>query len=159
MKKGIRIMGLAIALGLIAALGLVAWIRLAPVDVARWHMALPTDTRVLDAASCADGVTSIGPGAGGRASCSLGDTPQSVLSRLDAIALASPRTRRIAGSPDEGRITWETRSRIMGFPDYTTAQASVAGAATRLDVISRQRIGEGDMGVNAQRLKDWLSQL
>jgi hypothetical protein len=48
---------------------------------------------------------------------------RAALARLDEIALATPRTTRLAGSPDEGRITWITRSALWGFPDYTTAQA------------------------------------
>lgn len=146
----------AVAFAIIAALGLLAWIRLAPVDPTVWHVAIPTDTRILDGA-CADSVTTITRRGGGRSACSLSDTPKTVLARLDAVAMATPRTIRIAGSPDEGRITWETRSRLIGFPDYTTAQATVTGNMTRLDIIARQRFGSGDMGVNAARLKDWLS--
>jgi hypothetical protein len=146
----------AIAFGIIAALGLLAWIRLAPVDVATWNAPLPTDTRILEGA-CADGVTSLTTISGGRSSCTLSDPPQRILARLDAVAMASPRTIRIAGSPEEGRITWETRSKLIGFPDYTTAQVTETSGMTRLDIIARQRFGAGDMGVNAARLKDWLS--
>ncbi len=158
MKRGIPAIALSLAFGLIAFLGFLAWVRLAPVDASRWDVALPTDARALEGA-CADGVTTITSRGGGTASCSLRDTPQTVLARLDAIALATPRTRRISGSPKEGRITWETRSKLMGYPDYTTAQANFADGLTRLDTVARQRFGDGDMGVNAARLKDWLSQL
>lgn len=146
----------AIAFAIIAALGLLAWIRLAPVDVATWHAPLPTDTRILEGA-CADAVTLITTRGGGQSSCSLSDPPQLVLARLDAVATATPRTIRIAGGPDEGRITWETRSRLMGYPDYTTAQVTETSGMTRLDIIARQRFGAGDAGVNAARLKDWLT--
>ena len=149
-------MVLAIALAVIAALGLLAWIRLAPVDVATWHAPLPTDSHILDGA-CADAVTLITARGGGQSSCSLSDPPQQVLARLDAVAMATPRTIRIAGSPDQGRITWETRSKLMGYPDYTTAQVTDTSGMTRLDIIARQRFGLGDAGVNAARLKDWLS--
>jgi Protein of unknown function (DUF1499) len=156
MKRILRVMFWAIAFGIIAALGLLAWVRLAPVDVATWHAALPTDARILEG-DCAGSVSLITTRGGGQSSCSLSDPPQQVLARLDAIAMATPRTIRIAGSPEEGRITWETRSRLMGYPDYTTAQVTETSGMTRLDIIARQRFGLGDMGVNAARLKDWLS--
>jgi len=81
--------------------------------------------------------------------------PAAALARLDAIAMASPRTRRLAGSPAEGRITWISRSRLWGFPDYTTAEATPG----RLVIHARQRFGSDDWGVNAARLQDWLAQL
>ena len=152
-------MAVWIGAGLLAALvAFAAYVRLAPTDPRRWHVALPTDTRILEGA-CADSVSRITSIAGGQAACSLAEAPEAVLARLDAIAMATPRTTRIAGSPEEGRITWETRSRIMGFPDYTTAQAGVTGTMTRLDMLARQRFGAGDQGVNAARLTDWLRAL
>ena len=62
------------------------------------------------------------------------------LAALDAVAMAWPRTERLAGGPEEGRITWVTRSALVGFPDYTTAavrdrpgaQGSDGGRARRL---------------------------
>ena len=78
-----------------------------------------------------------------------------LLARLDAVALATPRTTRLAGSVEEGRITWVTRSAAWGFPDFTTAEAGADGLA----VEARSRFGQSDMGVNAARLTDWLLQL
>lgn len=85
--------------------------------------------------------------------------PEQVLTALDAVAAERPRARRIAGSPEEGLVTWEIRSKVWGFPDYLTAQAIPDGDATRLDVVSRLRFGENDLGVNAARLDDWLADL
>ncbi len=146
----------AAVLVLIAVAGLAAWVRLAPFDPAVWHEALPTDTRALEG-DCAAGVQQGAKGA--VAACILPMPPQEVLARLDAIALATPRTRRLAGSPEEGRITWETRSALWGFPDYTTAQAGASGTGARLDIRARQRFGTEDWGVNAGRLRDWLAKL
>lgn len=120
-----------------------AYIRLAPSDPARWHVdpgAAPT--------------------AGERRAVTLdGTTPQETLARLDAIALASPRTTRMAGSPAEGRMTWVTRTALFGFPDYTTAAARAEGSATVLTIHARQRFGRNDLGVNAARLDAWLGLL
>lgn len=77
--------------------------------------------------------------------------PQATLARLAEIAAATPRTRLVAGSVAEGHITWETRSALWGFPDYTTAQITPQG----LTLYARLRFGRGDMGVNAARLRAW----
>jgi len=134
----------AAVLGL-SVLGLGLWVRLAPVEPSRWHV---DPTRAPD------------PGQGGyRAGLDLPGTPEEVLARLDAIALATPRTIRIAGAPDEGRISWQTRSRLWGFPDYTTAQARPREGGTRLEILARLRFGKGDLGVNRTRVLGWIKAL
>jgi uncharacterized protein (DUF1499 family) len=145
-------------LGVIAVLGLLAWIRLAPDDPAVWNVPLSAgaaSSAGLTAGPCADKIALVPQGA--RATCLLPGTPAEVLARLDATAQVQPRTRLLAGSAEEGRITWVARSRIMGFPDYITAEASAVPDGTRLDIYSRQRYGSKDMGVNAARLRVWLS--
>ena len=141
-------MALVIAAALVAA-----WVRLAPVDPLRWNVDVNADTPAL----CADGIETAEASA--RAACLSPEAPSALLARLDAAALATPRTRRIAGTPDQGRITWETRSLIFGYPDYTTAQAIPATGGTRLDILARSRFGAGDWGVNAARLATWLKSL
>jgi hypothetical protein len=132
---------------LAALFGSAGYVRLAPSDPARWH--------VSPLASGAWGEVTAGQGsATARLPLNAG-VPQDLLARLDAIAMATPRTQRLAGGPDEGRITWITRSAIWGFPDYTTAEVRADG----LYVHARLRFGGDDMGVNAARLKDWLSRL
>lgn len=153
-----------LVLGLLVVLvAFAAYVRLAPSDPGRWHID-----------------PSAGVPAGGQPPLSRpGGTPEILttpnsalalievrgpervaLARLDAIALATPRTTRLAGSPEEGRITWVTRSALWGFPDYTTAQAVTQDAATsEVTILARSRFGRGDMGVNAARLRDWLSRL
>ncbi len=128
-----------------------AWVRLAPSNPADWHE---------DPVTNATPDCNVIPGTGeARAACLLPGTPAEVLARLDAVALATPRTIRLAGSADTGRITWITRSRLWGFPDYTTAAASAAPEGARLDIHARLRFGTDDTGVNAARLTDWLARL
>ncbi|MCU9846469.1 DUF1499 domain-containing protein [Defluviimonas sp. WL0024] len=136
-------------LALLVGAGL-AWIRLAPSDPARWH--------VDPAVPGADTLT--GEPGGARGALTLpGRSPAEVLARLDAIARATRRTTRLAGSPEEGRITWLTRSAAFGFPDYTTAQAVQNGSEVELTLHARQRFGRDDFGVNAARLRDWTAAL
>ncbi|HQY43844.1 MAG TPA: DUF1499 domain-containing protein [Paracoccaceae bacterium] len=145
---------------LIVIAGGMAWIRLAPDDPARWHVAIFIEP--------GGGWTLLPPGAspvtGGandaRASVTIFDADsRAVLERLDRIAMASPRTARLAGRPEEGRITWITRSRVFGFPDYTTAEVRAEGPVTVVTFYARARYGRGDFGVNAARLGDWVSRL
>ena len=137
---------------LAAALALAAWVRLAPSDPATWHVS--PSLHGWDQGAPWDRVVPLTGGAALKLSPARG-TPADLLARLDAIALASPRTTRLAGSPAEGRITWITRSQLWGFPDYTTAEARPDG----LYLHARLRFGRSDMGVNAARLQDWLGRL
>lgn len=138
-----------LALALLAAGG-VGYIRLAPSDPARWHVS-PRLAALEKGGPPGEIVTVRG---GAAVQLALPD-PAAALARLDAIAMASPRTRRLAGSATEGRITWISRSRLWGFPDYTTAEVTPGG----LVIHARQRFGSDDWGVNAARLRDWLAQL
>jgi uncharacterized protein (DUF1499 family) len=142
-----------LALGLLAALVAFAlYVRLAPSDLARWHVAPVAegqwDTVVVTGPNSASLRLARGYKIG------LGN-PIDMLARLDEVALATPRTTRIAGSVAEGRITWVTRSWLWGFPDYTTAEARADG----LYVVARSRFGHGDLGVNAFRLGNWMFSL
>jgi hypothetical protein len=138
-----------LALGLlVAVVAFAAYVRLAPSDPARWHVAPVAEGPVGEVV-----VAGLN-----RATLRLGleaGAPAELLARLDAVALATPRTVRLAGSVEEGRITWVTRSALWGFPDYTTAEVQ----ADTLAIEARSRFGQGDMGVNAARLRDWLSKL
>jgi hypothetical protein len=140
-------MGLTIAFLIIAVLAAMAFVRLAPVDAARWHIS-PTASGPWNEVTPAKGAASL------RLSLDRG-APADLLARLDAVAMATPSTRRLAGSVKEGRITWETRSALWGFPDYTTAEARPDG----LYILSRLRFGADDFGVNAKRLQEWRARL
>ncbi len=141
---------------ILAGVVLMAYIRLAPSDPKHWHIALASSDPIAFG-PCADHIVIVPKGA--RAACLLALTPSEVLDKLESIALTSPRTQHLAGSPAEGRITWTSRSFLMGYPDYITAEVSQTPQGTRLDIFARQRFGEADLGVNAARLRDWLSQI
>ena len=138
-----------------AVIAAAVWVRLAPSDPAVWHA---PGAEAAQAGVAADGAVRAGRG-DARVALAVPGGPDQVLARLDAIALATPRTRRLAGSPSEGRITWVTRSAVWGFPDYTTASARAVEGGTRLDLWARLRFGGADFGVNARRLQDWVALL
>lgn len=149
---------------LILIAGGMAWIRLAPDDPAWWNRA----TKQLSDPFWEPG-RDFGPLDAGRieqkdnsarlVATIRGSTASALLELLDQVALETPRTHRLAGTPDSGMITWVTRSAIFGFPDYTTAQAVQDGPDVSLAILARSRYGRRDFGVNQARLADWLARL
>jgi uncharacterized protein (DUF1499 family) len=129
--------------------GVAAYVRLAPSDPLRWNVE-PSKAKQWDQSSSWNEVITQKSGAVLRLRPN-----DKLLARLDAIALATPHTIRLAGSVEQGRITWITRSPFWGFPDYTTAQNTPDG----LYIHARLRFGKSDLGVNAKRLREWLAKL
>ena len=115
-----------------------AYIRLAPSDPVRWHVA-PEDAE-RDLKGGVVRVVETGPDG---------------LARLDKIARATPRTSVLAGSLEEGMITYITRTKVFGFPDYTTVQQD----GDTLRIYARLRFGRKDFGVNRDRVTQWLALL
>ena len=139
---------------LLLGVGLVAYIRLAPSDGQIWHID-PTDP----ALRTGDGRFLVRDGADAP-SPTYASPPEVVLARLAEIAVATPRTRILAGSPEEGRMTFQTRSASFGFPDYTTVAALPEGdSGTRLVIYARLRFGQRDFDVNKTRVQGWLAAL
>jgi hypothetical protein len=138
-----------LALGLlVAVVAFAAYVRLAPSDPGRWHVAPVAEGQWDMVAVTGPNSASLRLATGYK--IGLGN-PIDMLARLDEVALATPRTTRLAGSIAEGRITWVTRSWLWGFPDYSTAEARPDG----LYVEARSRFGHGDLGMNAWRLQGW----
>lgn len=129
-----------IAILLLVALAfLMLYIRLAPSDPGRWHVTLSfTHDETLQAAA---------------RRMIAGDAE--TLAALDRVIRDTPRTQVLAGSVEEGHITYVTRSLIMGFPDFTTVQRSDG----TIRLFGRSRFGQSDLGVNAARLDRWLRAL
>ncbi|MFD1343447.1 DUF1499 domain-containing protein [Litorisediminicola beolgyonensis] len=124
---------------ILAAIAAAAWVRLAPSPAEDWHV----DPKVT---ADQDGANQV------RRRIEGGED---VFRRLDHIILATPRTDLLAGSPEEGRVTYITRSKWMGFPDYTTIQLGDGV----VELWSRSRFGQSDMGVNRARAEGWLQEL
>jgi len=129
---------------IVVVLGLMAYVRFAPTDVARWH-SLPDGAAMGDAA---------GQGSF-RAVRRITAAPEDVLGAVAKAAAATERTSLIAGSADEGMMTFQTRSKFWGFPDHTT----VAVQGDLLIIYGRLRFGKADLGVNKDRIDRWLAVL
>lgn len=131
-----KFFGLGLVLLLLVIVGGAVWVRLAPDDVARWHR-LP---EVVSDKDMEGGVMRAVPGD---------------LADLDRIIRAEERTYVLAGSVAEGMVTYVTRSKVFGFPDYTT----VGQRGDDLAVHARLRYGRSDIGVNKARVERWLAAL
>lgn len=117
--------------------GLQAYVRLAPSDPDRWHVAPQSEGDV----DMPNGVQRV---------VYPGTDP---LTRIDRIIRKTPRTEVLAGSPRAGMITYITRSLLWGFPDYTT----VTVQDDQLVIYARARFGRSDLGVNRGRVEKWLA--
>ncbi|MGH1353499.1 MAG: DUF1499 domain-containing protein [Thalassovita sp.] len=126
-----------VILAILVGFGL--WVRLAPSDAAKWHQPVKGEAdKTFD---------------GGALRIINGDAQS--LARLDEVIRATPRTRTLAGSIGEGRVTYITRTALWGFPDYTTIELRDGAIA----VLGRLRFGRSDFGVNKARVDGWLDAL
>jgi uncharacterized protein (DUF1499 family) len=85
-------------------------------------------------------------------------TSQDGQATLDAfvdVAQSTPRTKVLAGSAQQGRVSFVTRSLLWGFPDITTIGVRETPEGTEVAILARLRFGKGDMGVNAKRVANW----
>ena len=135
---GVKVAAYVLAGLAVLVVGFALWVRLAPSQAARWHVAPPEVP---------------GRFAGGVVEVLDGDAAG--FARLAQIIAETPRTRLLAGSFRQRRLTYITRSAVWGFPDYTT----IAHADGRITIHARLRFGRSDLGVNAARVRGWLERL
>jgi hypothetical protein len=151
--KGWRMIKLVLVLGVGVALALAAYIRLAPSDPARWH----EDPRLVSRPATPN--FHLIRMVGGDAMPQVFQMPAPELARrIDEIARADGATR-LAGSPEAGHITYISRTRLMGYPDYTSVLVEPAGDGAMVLAFARARFGHSDLGVNRARLERWLGAL
>lgn len=65
----------------------------------------------------------------------------------------------VAENAAEGRIEATATTPFVGFKDDVVIRVSADGAETYVDVRSKSRIGRGDMGVNAKRIREYRAKL
>jgi uncharacterized protein (DUF1499 family) len=144
---------------LLAIAGAALAIRAVGHDPAEWHVdpfAAERSGKPNDYLVAPEGTTAADPD---RTLEPLDEPPQSVMERLHAIATGEPRTEVVAGSPQEGHVTYVQRSLVFGFPDYISVRAMETEGGTALAVFSRARFGHSDLGVNRERVERWLEAL
>ncbi|WP_366141430.1 DUF1499 domain-containing protein [uncultured Shimia sp.] len=124
---------------LLAFLGVFAFVRLAPSDPNVWHV---DPSSSVDKTFRNGVIRRISTGTGG-------------LRRMDSVITSDPRSAVLAGAVDEGKVTYISRTRMMGFPDYTT----VIQDGEDLVIYARSRFGRKDFDVNRKRVERWIAAL
>ena len=79
-----------------------------------------------------------------------------------AAALAAAESmgwKIIASEPAEGRIEATATTPFVGFKDDVVIRVRSGDTGTLIDVRSKSRIGKGDMGVNADRIRAYTAKL
>ncbi len=143
----------AAALVLVAALVAAdAYVRLAPSDPAVWHVDPLTEAR-----PATPNFYLLRVGDGDAPPLFLPLPPDQAAARVQAVALATPRTQVLAGQGDW--VTYVTRSKLWGFPDYTSVRILPVDGGSEVAILARSRFGKGDMGVNRARVEDWAKRL
>ncbi len=65
----------------------------------------------------------------------------------------------VASNASEGRIEATATTPWVGFKDDVVIRVRADGPETRVDVRSKSRVGRGDMGVNAKRIRAFRDRL
>lgn len=129
------------------------YVRVAPTNADSWHV----DPTI--ATSPGPAGVLVRPRGGDIEPRSFDMPPEDLLRRLDRIIRDTARTRVLAGSVAEGRITYVTRSLVFGFPDYATVTTVATDTGSAPVILSRLRFGLSDSGVNRARVTRWLQAL
>lgn len=89
-----------------------------------------------------------------------GATVPELRSAWEALVQAEPRVTELRRDAEGTQIDYVQRSRLLRFPDLITVRFIPIGERrSTLAVYSRSIYGEGDMGVNKARIRDWIAKL
>jgi uncharacterized protein (DUF1499 family) len=157
----LRFLGWVLLAILLLAAGAMIYVRVAPLDPDSWHVdpvtaptpETPNSFRVLT-----PGAT---PGPEEMVSPVYAVSAAELMQAFDRMALAQPRTERLAGTPDgQGYVTYVQRTALVAYPDYVSVRAVPVGEGqSALVILSRSRFGKSDVGVNRARITQWIGAL
>lgn len=130
---------------LVVFIAALAYVRLSPIVADRWHVDPfevdpPKDGGVFQRFSSQTGAIA-------------------TLEAYKAVALATPRTVVLAGTPAKGRMSFVTRSALWGFPDVTTIAVRETSEGVEVAIFARLRFGKSDLGVNGKRVTAWRARV
>ena len=141
-----------VILALLAVAAVMLYIRFTPSDPEEWHV----DPRAVAKPDKPNHwlIRSVG---GDAPALEYALSAPDLAQVVDAVVLAQPRTRRIAGSVEAGHMTYLTRTPIMGYPDYVSVRVFATATGASLAVFSRSRFGQSDLGTNRKRMEEWMA--
>lgn len=88
----------------------------------------------------------------------LSGAPAEVLSRADRAARALGWTV-VASDPSQGRLEATSTTFWFRFTDDVVIRVRPEGIGSRLDIRSKSRVGRGDLGANARRIRTFVAEL
>jgi uncharacterized protein (DUF1499 family) len=88
----------------------------------------------------------------------LAEPPAEAFKKADAVAMAMGWDV-VARAPAEGRIEAVATSAWFGFRDDIVIRIRPDGAGSKVDIRSKSRDGESDLGVNARRIREFIAKL
>jgi len=84
--------------------------------------------------------------------------PAEAFKKVDQVAMAMGWDV-VARAPAEGRLEAIDTTRWFGFHDDIVVRIKADGGGTRIDIRSKSRVGNSDLGVNAQRIREFTQRL
>ena len=84
--------------------------------------------------------------------------PAEAFKRVDRAAMAMDWDI-VARAPADGRLEAIDTSRWFGLRDDIVVRIRAEGAGSRVDIRSKSRVGESDLGVNARRIRAFVERL
>jgi uncharacterized protein (DUF1499 family) len=99
-----------------------------------------------------------GLAAAGIAAVALAVPPAQAFARARAAAQARG-WEIVAADESAGRIEALATTRWFGFKDDIVIRVAAAGGGSRIDMRSKSRVGRSDLGANAKRIQDFLTEM
>jgi uncharacterized protein (DUF1499 family) len=84
--------------------------------------------------------------------------PEEAFKKVDAVAMAMGWDV-VARAPADGRIEAVATSDWFGFRDDIVVRIRPDGAGSKVDIRSKSRDGDSDLGVNARRIREFTARL
>lgn len=88
----------------------------------------------------------------------LSEPPTEAFKKVDGVAMAMGWDV-VARAPTDGRIEAVATSDWFGFRDDIVIRIRPDGAGSKVDIRSKSRDGESDLGVNARRIREFIARL
>ncbi len=88
----------------------------------------------------------------------LAEAPDQTFSRIEK-AVAEMGWEKVASVPADGRIEATDSTTFFGFKDDVVVRIRAEGAGSRVDIRSKSRVGLGDAGANAKRVRGLMAKI
>ena len=88
----------------------------------------------------------------------LAQPPAEAFKRVDKVAMAMGWDI-VARAPADGRLEAVDSTMWFGFHDDIVVRIRPEGSGSRIDVRSKSRVWQADLGVNASRIRDFTARL